>query len=616
MIHKILSLTILTLLLGSCSYLDIVPDERPTEKDAFKDRYAAERFLYSCYSFIPTLRDGTGSLDLFTADEVVTAFEHETFAGFPKGNYTASNPIISYWNTLFGGIRQCYILLQNVDNTPDLAVEDKLGYKAEAKFLIAYYHFLLIRSYGPSIIIKELPDINTSPANFPARSSYDDCVGFVGNLLDEAAAELPLKYVSDANYGRATKIAAKAIKARMLLYAASPLFNGGGQNGTSFYNGFVNKDGTQLISTTYDKNKWKKAADACLEAINLAEANGFRLYTYNAAQNQPQPADPIENQIRYTFIDRQSKEIIWADTRQEGYYSFQNKSTPQASGIGNAWNGVAPTLFMLEQFYTVNGLPIDKDPSFDYANRYSISTIPGTTKTTLKENLNREPRFNAWIAYHNGPYEIVRGSNRVITTKFRLKDDQGIQGLSATKPRTNNYSPTGYLNKKGVVPQYEQASSGLIQYAWPVIRLAELYLNYAEALIENGDPGDFATAREYINRVRIRAGIPTIENAWALVPGANINDQETLRSIVRQERTIELYLENHRFWDVRRWMVADKFLGNKIYGMNIYGETDANFFKKTEVVVQRQFRTPANYLMPLPLQDLNNNEKLVQNPGY
>jgi hypothetical protein len=611
---RITIIALLSLLFGSCNYLDIVPDECPTEESAFKDRNAAERYLYSCYSYIPSLRDGTNSLDLFTSDEVITPYEHETFAAFPKGNYNASKPVISYWNTLFGGIRQCYILLENIDKTPDLLIEEKLNYKAEAKFLIAYYHFLLIRSYGPSIIVKELPNIYASRDQFPDRRPYDECVDFIAALFDEAAAELPIKYTSESYYGRATKLAAKAIKARMLLYAASPLFNGGGQNGGSFYGNLVNKDGTKLVSTIYDKEKWKKAAAACLEAIQLAEANRIALYKYKG--NQPEPANPVENQLRYTFIDKTTSEVIWADTRQEGYYSFQNKSTPQDRGIGSAWNGLSPTLFMVEQFYTKNGLPMDKDPEFDYQNRYSIATIPNTSLTTLKENLDREPRFNAWIAYHNGPYEIVRGDNRIITVKFRLTDDQGIKGLGVAEPRVNNYSPSGYLNKKGVVPQYDQLNSGLIQYPWPVVRLAELYLNYAEALIEYGNSGDFATAREYINKVRVRAGIPTVEEAWAKVPGANIDDQATLRSIVRQERTIELYLENHRFWDVRRWMVADKYLGSKPMGMNIYGNTDDEFFKPTVIEVQRLFRTPANYLMPIPQGDINNNEKLVQNPGY
>src|SRR5699024_5574077 len=122
--------------------------------------------------------------------------------------------------------------------------------------------------------------------------------------------------------------------------------------------------------------------------------------------------------------------------------------------------------------------------------------------------------------------------------------------------RTNNYSPTGYLNKKGVSPLLNQSVLQMSEhYPWPVIRLSELYLNYAEALIEYGQ--DLGTAKQYIDLVRERAGIPSIDQAWAPIGGAN--DQNTLREIVRQERTIELYLENHRFWDLRRWQIANDY---------------------------------------------------------
>lgn len=127
-------------LFQACSYLDVVPDETPDEKDAFQNPTMAERYLYSCYSFLPNPRHETASLDLMTADEVVTPWEHETFANFPKGNYNASEPVISYWNTLFGGIRRCYILLENIDAVPNMTEANLRIYKGEAKFLIAYYH--------------------------------------------------------------------------------------------------------------------------------------------------------------------------------------------------------------------------------------------------------------------------------------------------------------------------------------------------------------------------------------------------------------------------------------------------------------------------------------------
>jgi len=591
---------------GCQKFLDVVPDERPTEKDAFKDVFAAENFLYSCYSPLPNPRIGQTAIDLMTTDEVVTAFEHETFAQFPKGTFTASNPVISYWATLYKGIRQCYILIDNVDQTPELSDANKALYKSEAKFLIAYYHFLLIRMYGPVVIVKSVKDIESDASTYDARSNYNECVKFIADMFDEAVTGLPPVQTGSA-YGRATSTTAKAIKARMLLYAASPLFNGGGGTTPSFYTSFKDKAGNLLIPTTYDKEKWKKAADAAKEAIDFAEAQGYALYKNSAIAGLPSNA--VEKDLRYTFVDKNSTEVIWADTRREGIYDFQNKSTPYFNA--GAYNGVAPTLTMVEQFYTVNGLPIDKDPDFNYANRYGVGTSP-FGGTTLNLNLKREPRFNAWIAYHNSNYEIKRPGAEFVKVLFRKNDNCGIQS------RSNNYSPTGYLNKKGVNPQFGSGQAQELQptvaesYPWPVVRLSELYLDYAEALIEYG--ADFTTAKTYIDKVRTRAGIPTVDASWTPIGGAN--DQVTLRSIVRQERSIELYLENHRFWDLRRWMTAESYLGVKAKGMNIQGTDDANFFRVTDVVFARAFRSPAFYLMPIPIAEINKDVNLIQNPGY
>lgn len=587
---------------SSCDdYLEIVPDERPTEADAFRNPNAALGYLYSCYGYIPNQRSGTTSIDLMTADEIVTAFEHETFAKFPRGEYTASNPVISYWNTLYKGIRQCYIFIANIDGVDGIDASTKTQYKAEANFLIGYYHFLLVRMYGPVVIADQQFDINMPVEDYPLRATYDDTVNFIVSKLDESAQNLPMEMVSSSDYGRATSVIAKAVKARLLLYAASPLFNGGGENGSSLYSGFTDTNGTQLISTSYDHEKWKRALDACKEAIDIAEAAGIALYS-NSTFNTDLPSDPIEKDLRYTFIDKNSNEIIWGETRRESIYDFQNKSTPFIAGT--SWNGVAPTLTILEAFYTENGLPIDKDPEYDYNGRFNITATD--LGNTIKLNLNREPRFNAWISYHNSNYEIIRGSSQQILTRYRRNDGQGIQG------RSNNYSPTGYLNKKGVAPGLVQSQLQVsVNYPWPVFRLGELYLNYAEALIEYGQ--DFATAKQYLDRVRTRAGIPTVDEAWNPIGGAN--DKATLRSIVRQERTIELYLENHRFWDLRRWQIADQYLDERLKGMNIQGATDEDFFQVTDVQFPRSF-SQRNFLMPIPQEEVNKNELLVQNPGY
>lgn len=624
---------VLTFGMSSCNFLDIVPEESATEADAFKDFAAARRYLYSCYSYLPDPRSGNESLDFMTSDEIVTAFEHEVFANFPQGNYTPVNPIISYWNSLFKGIRQCYLLLDNIDIVPEMDQSMKEQYKAESTFLIAYYHYLLLKCYGPTILITELPDVNMSIDDFPNRLPYDDCVEWISFKFDEAISlGLPEKQV-DTDYGRATASAALAIKSRMLLYAASPLFNGGStqyndtdaDNLTSAWQNFKNEEGEPLINPNYEASKWQKAADATLKAINSAEAAGAKLY--QAADLSPawvQPSNLSQRLARYVIVDRNTPENVWTQTRGEGYYSVQRKSTPINDVAGGSWNGVSPTLRMVEAFYTENGLPVDEDPSYDYAGKFEIYTKPITDSinfvgSTMKLNVGREPRFYSWVAFHNSWYELsaydhdlgaTKESHEKMIVQFRKNDNCGI-GV-----RTNNYSPTGYLNKKLVNPNFARRTGGdILNYPWPVIRLAELYLNYAEALIEVGGDANLTTAKNYIDKVRVRASIPTIDEAWSKVPGVSLN-QDKLRQIVRQERSIELFLEGHRFWDVRRWLLGTKFFNVQVQGLNIQGTTEAELFTPKTVNYTRKFRSPANYLLPIPIADINKNPKIVQNPGY
>lgn len=591
---------------GGCDFLDVAPTEKATLKDAFQNKDAAKDSLYSCYGYIPDLRD-IGSVSKITADEVITPFTQKIVQHFPRGTYSPSNPVFPFWNNYYKGIRHCYVLLNRVASTPELPAAKIKDYKAQAKFMIGYYSWLLSRMYGPIIVQTALPDLATSVSKFKGRTPYEGTVEFIADMLDKAAKDLPATR-SGNEYGLATSVAAKGVKARLLLYAASPLFNGGGENKNSFYADFKSKDGKQLIPATYDKKKWRKAADALKEAIDAAEAAGHSLYHYNASVDAKYPADPVEKNLRFTLCDRHEKETIFAVTRSEGQYDFQNNSEP--FNAGTAWNGDGTTLRFVEYFYTENGLPIDKDPHFDYNDRYSIAN--GPNGTTMLLNLNREPRFNAWVCYHNSWYAIKNngthpgGDPDRILCKFRKYDNCGMQN------RSNNYSPTGYLNMKGVHPFAVDETRTVQQYPWPLLRLGDLYLEYAEALIESEQ--SFGTAKHYIDKVRTRAGIPTVDDAWNPIGGAN--DKKTLRSIVRRERTIELYLENQRFWDLRRWMEADPYLNTKVKGMNIHGVTDADFFKIATVPQERAFHSPRNYLMPIPINQVNRDPNMVQNPGY
>ncbi len=652
--YYIFLLFILPLFSACEDYLDIVPDELATEEDAFKTPETTKRYLYSCYGYLPNFRLGN-SLDMLSNDETLSLLSQQKT--MTEGNYTPTSPGVTYWNQLYQGLRQSYLLLENIDKTPNMNLDERQQYKAEATFLVGYYHYLVLRIYGPAILFNSLPALDLPMEEWPERSTYDECVAFISAKFDEALsyklASDPQKQAlpreqSNLNLGRINSVAVEAIRARMYLYAASPLFNGGkplpvgdgagvveGDDVSNEYKAFRNLNGEELISTTFSQEKWVKAAEACKNAIDVAES-GSPKYTLYTKYTSNVDGFPIKNEVykatRMTFCDIYNKELIWQETRREvADGGFQRASAPRASA-GRPWNAIAPTLAIVEAFYTENGLPIDEDPAFNYSDRYLFSAMPADYNVanleigegvTMNLHMHREPRFYSWISFHNGYYEMDRNSNPEtdktantyvdgwrIKTQYRMNDFHGFKG------RSDNYSLTGYLNKKGVSYMYKWVSTSANTdnrpvYHWPIIRLAELYLNYAEALIECNQ---LEEAKVWINKVRSRAGVPDIDTAWA--PTGKTLTQAKMRQIVRQERTIEFYMENQRFYDVRRWLLGTKYFNVSLYGMNISGVDDANFFKKTILVSPRKFLKPAHYLMPIPQNDVDNSPSLKQNPGY
>lgn len=589
----------LCLLLGACKkYLDEVPANIATIDDAFKTPSSATNFFYSLYSYIPVINDPIANIDLWSTDEIAIPWDRSQYKAkyLMRGNLNSSSPLFNCWSSggMYDGIRQCYIFLNNIDKTPDISDADKKRMKGEATFLVAYYHFVLMRMYGPVVLVtNEIPVNSTGSDYFPKRQPYDTCVSFVSNLLDKAATLLPATITASTELGRATSVVSKSIKARLLLYAASPLFNGNAE----FYNSFKNSDGTPLMATTYDASKWKKAADACLDAINAAQAAGIQLYTSTIAATDP--AQRAQNNYRYSMVDPWNKELVWGYSNPEPYYGWQRHSMPRVSGL--AYNGNSPTLKIVETYYTKNGLPIEADPDFDYANRFKQSG------STILLHQNREPRFYASIAYDRGTYLANATAQTML---FHANEANGWStGL-------NDYSPTGYLVQKGVHPnsQITLSVNQLVNYPWPIVRLAELYLGYAEALNEYEGTAAQSTVLQYIDPIRIRAGIPGVAAAWAKI-GKTAFTQEEMRDIIRRERMIELAFEGHRCWDIRRWKLGAAYFNVPVYGLNIQGVT-ATDFNQPVIVENRVFNTPGYYLFPISTNDLSINKNLVQNPGW
>lgn len=600
--------------LFSCSkYLDIVPPNTANINTAFQNYSTALRFLYSLYSYLPVENDASyGNISACATDQAIPVWQGNVIVRLLRGEQNSSNPLFNYWEgknslpniSLFEGIRQCYIFLDNVDKVPGVTPEDVKRWKGEATFLAAYYHYILLRQYGPIPLIDHQVDFNATTGSdiFPERKPYDACVDYIARRFDESISMLPVNTPSQNELGRVTSVIVKAIKARMLLTAASPLFNGN----SDYYSNFKSKAGAPLMNLSYDKEKWKRAIDAIKDAMDAASQAGKHLYQFTDYKGPNDFFDATHRDTgmiayRFAMVDPWNAELIWGYSVPEGWYQWQQNCAPLT---GNSYNGIGPSLRTVESFYTENGLPIDKDPTWNYASRYDVDP----DAHTMNVNLHREPRYYASVAYDNGSF-LVNGTAE--TMHFKGGEDQGWHS-GAT-----NYSITGFLVQKVVHPQTVATDNNftLVKYPWPIIRLAELYLSYAEAFNEYYGTAQQQTVLDYLNMIRKRSMLPTVQASWAIAGHGPVFTQDEMRTIIRQERSIELVFEGQYFWDIRRWKQGDKYFNQTVYGMNFQGTDESSFNRVTPVMTQ-VFRTPASYLFPLSVQELSKNNNLVQNPGW
>jgi len=624
----------LLMVLSSCGdYLDIVPDKTQELDLLFERKEAAYKALATCYHYLPQ-NDGVYSTHAFASDELTTPVQQETPGiELMRGKQNTTQPLLSFWSgyyahgrsqeSLFKGIRDCNIFIENIDLVKDMLADEKAEWKAEVTFLKAYYHFLLLTQYGPIPIIDVNLPISASVEEVRVkRRKVDEVFDYIVSTIDKAMPNLPDRISSGNDLGRVDRLIAASIKARVLLFSASPLFNGNSE----YYESFVDKDGNKLFNTVYDAQKWKLAADAAKEAIDLAEQKGLSLYEYTDvvpsfdSLNYKQDEVKALYNYRYMFTEKWNRELIWGNSSpvDNGEWwtlqaaSMMIKPTMPAAA---AWQWVSPTLEIAETFYTANGLPIDEDLSFPYASRYGIGIVPDSEKyhaqageVTAKLHLNREARFYASIGFD-------RGKNRTWGELWNLKMRKGEE--HGRRANTNDYVITGYVLKKICHPESEgDAYTKLRTYPWPIIRLADLYLMYAEALNEFSGPS--SDIYQALNLVRQRSGVPTVEEAWTSVNAKTANKHTTqvgLREIIHQERMIELCFEGQRNYDIKRWKLANEYFNKPVTGWSV-DESAINKFYTVKSVGQRSFITPRDYLFPIKLDEMIINSNLVQNPGW
>lgn len=644
---KICILSCLSLLIATSCDLNIVPDNIPTiENHAFSLRKEAEKVLFTCYRYMP--KDGSlsknvallGAGDFFISNVFRSAVGSNSWY-IAQGMQKSDSPYNSQWANLYEGIAFCNILIENIHSTPDMDNSEKSRWVGEVEFLKAYYHFYLIRMYGPiPIMDRYIPVSSNTEGMHPYRETLDSCFNYVTKTLDKVIAnpDIPAKIENEAEeLGRVTTGIAKALKAKVLMTAASPLFNG-----NTDYEGIVDNRGVKIFNPNKTveekKQKWVEAAEACKEAIVFLEQLGFGLYYFDDPTLVMTESDKIMMNSRGAVTEKWNKEVVWANSQSwvgsGGADNYQIQAMPRdlnpALNAKNAQNrtNLGVSLALTNAFYTKNGVPIEDDKTWHYTDRFEVeaptpsTAEPGYENTiilnyktgTAKLNLDREYRYYASLGFDGG---IWFGQGKTgLSGLYSINARKG--GNVSSVPADHSQNQTGIWPKK--VVNYKtvisDAASGFtsVTYPFPIIRMADLYLMYAEALNESGE--DYSTVLPWINLVRERSGLKGVKESWdEYVGSSTYATQNGLRKIIMQERRIELAFEGHYFWDVRRWKTATTELTRPLTGWKVnYGETDVDYYSE-RLLINRDF-TPRLYFWPIDISELRKDPNLVQNFGW
>lgn len=546
-----------------------------------------------------------------------------------ENGFTASNAHFHRYTEMYKYIRQAQIFLEQAkplgkeSDQQKLTEEDIARMKSEAEFFIAYGYFSLFELYGPVPIMTEMADPDATSYDYP-RASVDELLSYVDNLLQKVLDDdiLPhtLRYTDEATgevlenmneMVRPTRAVVLAVRAKMWVFAASKLFNGGYPEALEL----KNNDGKQLFPAE-DRNKWKIAKQHLEEFLSFAEQNGYELFRVFNKDGSENPSESV-----YQLFQDYNKEIIWASSKSSmntctGSQELDKRCTPR--DIYNSFAGIGVSQQAVDAFFTNKGLDIKEDPDYDEEGFTDINNPcaqkqPQIDKQVFNMYVNREPRFYQAITYHGKSWHIQPKSGYTVKMGWGDPNDdsnydrQHFSGYYLYKRCNHTLLNTGSNNKGWARPSI-------------IYRLADFYLYYAEACNEV-DPSD-PNIIKYIDLVRDRAGIPGYQelNDTGVKTGV-IGNYEAQAYAIRRERQVELFSEGQWYFDTRRWMIcgpgeeADQSVE---YGMNVKGKSslppsDPNsFFRRA--VARKYAWTRAMYLYPIPHNEVEKSPSLVQNP--
>lgn len=645
--------------LASCSdYLDAEKDLKHniTLEDVFSSIDYTEEWLANAYTYL-----AGSAADMGLNNEHPFAFSddiyHANYWWLASKDYSENTCQESY-RDCYLGIRQATIFIQNVDNNTLLSEEKRIDYKAQARFIRAFYYWKLLQKYGPIPLVPEEGQDFAKPYDelYLSRSTYDECVEFISSEMVKAAEDLPYKREA-FNIARPTKGAALAIRARALLYAASPLMNGNKTTTldvSDYAAQMVDDQGRCLLATNYSEEKWAKAAAAAKDVMDLAGLAGYSLYVAPVRNNR-EDRDDYPNTITpcqesdfakydwpkgYKNIDpfesyrsvfngeltaANNPELVFTRGTNINYRNMVREQLPTERAKGN--NKLCMTQKQCDAYYMADGTDC---PGKDFEIGRGDGSTRLTGYTTVQEGLirktgvsqqyvGREPRFYASVAY-SGVFWPLSHATKV--------EDRGLQSFFYRSSNNDNL-PTGIGVMKFVRPtdtNDEAEAKHITGKADPAIRYAEVLLIYAEALNElDGDyniPSWDGTKmhqlkrttealQEGIHPIRIRAGVPDYT-------AAEYNSKELLRAKLKRERQIELMGEGHRYFDLRRWLDAKAEESLPIYGCNTEMTVESRdlFHKPVVIASIPTCFADKSYFWPIHIDELYRNGRLTQNPGW
>ena len=653
-IYNSIAILAISVVFTSCEFLDVDKElaENVTLQEIFENPNYTKGWYGEMYQAMPNYSEmGLGATNGFTgiwnslSGDVTTA-KGPGLSTMTSG-FNAESAAFHKWWSLYKVIRQGAIFLdmakESMGSPADatyISREDMARMKSETEFLIAYSYFQLFELYGPVPIIQDLAD-PTNPNIDYARNTIDEVITHIDNLLDKVinSGSLPVTNFRDQSssdpkdkyrldqIARPTKVAAMALRARLWVYAASPLFNGGFPEALSV----TNKDGERLFPD-YDKNKWTIAKTHLETLINETKNLGYSIYKYYDNSGEFNPHESV-----YRLYQDFTDEILWATGVNNFHHVTTNmepRTTPRDIASSNFGN-VGVFQEAVDAFFMNNGLEIT-DPGSGYSTK-GFTKVRNYTRLSSQEKYdehisnmyaNREPRFYQAITYEGRSwYQDITTNKLGNNYRVFFSRGGGADNSSSENPRTgymlNKFKNRNLLNQGTNVKQWGRP--------WIIFRLADFYLYYAEVLneINPSDPNIIT----YLDIVRERAGIPTYRDLAANGTKNIIGNQELQRDAIRKERRVELFAEGNRYFDIRRWMTADDENGPdqqlKFTGLNMnvpaakwdasgkfesYLDDDGvgSFYER--IVIENRAWRRAMLFYPIPYNEIQKSNLLVQNP--